>query len=159
MGNDAHSASSVSLLQKAIVILGGVLAPLVILYLMTKSPTVETGKPAVSINVAENIKPLAVVEVATEGGESVQRTGEEISNQACVACHGAGLMNSPAIGDTAAWAARIKQGYETLTKHAIEGIRTMPARGGNADLTDIEVAKAVAYMANQSGADFTPPEE
>jgi cytochrome c5 len=159
MGNDANTASSVSLMQKAIVILGGVLAPLVIVFLMTRSPTIETDKPATSINVAENIKPLAVVEVAAEGGESAQRTGEEISNQACVACHGAGLMNSPAIGDTAAWATRIKQGYETLTKHAIEGIRSMPARGGNADLTDIEVAKAVAYMANQSGADFTPPEE
>lgn len=159
MSNDAQSTSPVSVLQKAIVIIGGVLAPIFIIFFITKSPSVDTENPAPTINVAENIKPLAVVEVAAEAGESVQRSGEEISNQACVACHGSGLMESPAIGDTAAWAARIKLGYETLTKHAIEGIRMMPARGGNADLTDLEVAKAVAYMANQSGADFTPPEE
>jgi cytochrome c5 len=30
----------------------------------------------------------------------------------------------------------------------------MPARGGNAELTDGEVANAVAYMANQAGAGF-----
>lgn len=159
MSNDAQSTSQVSVLQKAIVIIGGVLAPIFIIFFITKSPSVDTENPAPAINVAENIKPLAVVEVAAEAGESVKRSGEEISNQACVACHGAGLMESPAIGDAVAWAARIKLGYETLTKHAIEGIRMMPARGGNADLTDIEVAKAVAYMANQSGADFTPPEE
>jgi cytochrome c5 len=39
-------------------------------------------------------------------------------------------------------------------KHAIEGIRGMPARGGNADLTDDEVASAVAEMANGAGANF-----
>ena len=159
MGNDAHSTSSVSFLQKAIVILGGVLAPIFIIYFITKSPSVETEKTVPAINVAENIKPLATVEVAAAGGENIVRSGEEITNQACVACHGTGLMNSPAIGDAAAWAARIALGYETLTKHAIDGIRMMPPRGGNADLTDIEIAKAVAYMANQAGADFTPPEE
>ncbi|MEK9825710.1 MAG: c-type cytochrome, partial [Methylotenera sp.] len=36
----------------------------------------------------------------------------------------------------------------------IEGIRSMPARGGNPSLSDNEVANAVAYMANQSGANF-----
>lgn len=159
MSNDAHSNSSVSFLQKAIVILGGVIAPIFIVFFITKSPSTDADKPAPAINVAENIKPLAVVEVAAEGSENIKRSGEEITNQACVACHGTGLMNSPAIGDAAAWSARIALGYETLTKHAIEGIRMMPPRGGNADLTDIEVAKAVAYMANQSGADFTPPEE
>jgi mono/diheme cytochrome c family protein len=45
-----------------------------------------------------------------------------------------------------------------LVKHAIAGIRQMPARGGNPDLTDTEVAGAVAYMANQAGANFKAPE-
>ena len=72
-------------------------------------------------------------------------------------CHAAGLMQAPTIGNKEQWAPRIAQGYETLVKHAIEGIRNMPARGGNPDLTDGEIANAVAHMANASGASFTPP--
>jgi cytochrome c5 len=68
-----------------------------------------------------------------------------------------GALGSPKIGDKASWAPRISQGYETLVKHAIQGIRSMPARGGNPALTDTEVANAVAYMANQSGANFKAP--
>ena len=71
-------------------------------------------------------------------------------------CHGAGLMNAPKIGDKAQWESRIALGYETLVKHAVEGIRTMPAKGGNPDLTEAEIADAVANMANQSGANFDP---
>lgn len=158
MSNDTHTTSSVSFIQKAIVLLGGVIAPIFVIYTITKAPGTATEKPTETINVAENIKPLAVVEVAAEKGPHIEKSGEEIVNQACAACHGSGLMNSPKIGDSVAWEARIALGYEMLTKHAIEGIRTMPARGGNPDLTDNEIAKAVAYMTNQAGANFTPPE-
>ena len=71
-------------------------------------------------------------------------------------CHAAGLMESPTLGDKGQWAPRIAQGYETLVKHAIEGIRNMPARGGNPDLSDAEIASAVAVMANEAGASFDP---
>jgi cytochrome c5 len=96
-----------------------------------------------------------MVEVAEAGATgATEKTGEEVVKGVCAMCHAAGLMNSPKIGDKGQWQARIAQGYETLVKHAIEGIRSMPARGGNPSLTDSEVANAVAYMANQSGANF-----
>ncbi len=63
-------------------------------------------------------------------------------------------MNAPKFGDKAQWEARIKQGYDTLVTHATKGIRAMPAKGGNPSLTDAEVAGAVKYMANASGAAF-----
>lgn len=75
----------------------------------------------------------------------------------CAACHTSGAAGAPKLGDAGAWGARIAQGYETLVKHAIEGIRAMPAKGGNPDLDDVEVARAVVYMANQSGAKFKEP--
>jgi hypothetical protein len=62
------------------------------------------------------------------------------------------------VGDNGAWAARIGQGYATIVKHAVEGLRAMPAKGGNPDLDDIEVARAVVYMANKSGGKLKEPE-
>ena len=161
MSNETNAASNVSLVQKIIIGLGGIIAPIFVLYTITKSPDAPKSAveaPVERAEVVENIKPLAVVEVATDSGPVVAKTGEEIVNQACAACHASGMMESPKLGDAAAWSARIAQGYETLTKHAIEGIRMMPARGGNPDLTDNDIAKAVAYMANGAGANFTAPE-
>jgi len=117
---------------------------------------IEVAEPTAAISqIEENIKPVAMVEVAEAGATgAIEKSGEEVVKGVCAMCHAAGLMNSPKIGDKGQWQARIAQGYETLVKHAIEGIRSMPARGGNPSLTDSEVANAVAYMANQSGANF-----
>ena len=72
----------------------------------------------------------------------------------CAMCHATGLMNSPKIGDIAQWEKRIAQGKNLLVSNAINGIRTMPAKGGNASLTDAEMEAAVVFMANSSGANF-----
>ncbi|MGE5318712.1 MAG: c-type cytochrome, partial [Hyphomicrobiaceae bacterium] len=61
-------------------------------------------------------------------------------------------------GNKGDWGPRISQGYETLIKHALGGIRQMPPRGGDSDLSDTEVARAVAYMADAAGAKFKAPE-
>lgn len=83
--------------------------------------------------------------------------GDAVYNANCAACHTSGAAGAPKLGDAGGWAARIGQGYDTLVKHAVEGIRAMPAKGGNPDLDDVEVARAVVYMANQSGAKFKEP--
>jgi len=76
----------------------------------------------------------------------------------CAACHDSGMAGAPKTGDNAGWSARLAQGYDTVLKHAIEGLRAMPAKGGNPDLDDIEVARAVVFMTNKSGASFKEPE-
>lgn len=121
------------------------------------SAPVAAAAPAVVAKVEENIKPVAAVEVAAVAGPHVDKSGEEVVKGVCAMCHAAGLMAAPKIGDKAQWAPRIAQGYDTLVSHAIKGIRNMPARGGNPDLTDAEIANAVANMANQAGADFKVP--
>jgi cytochrome c5 len=88
----------------------------------------------------------------------VFQTGEAVYSATCSACHGTGAAGSPKFGDASAWGPRIAQGYATLLKHATEGIRAMPAKGGNPDLDDVEVARAVVYMANKGGAKFAEPE-
>jgi len=65
---------------------------------------------------------------------------------------------APKFGDAGSWSARLAQGYDTVLKHAIEGLRAMPAKGGNPDLDDVEVARAVVYIANASGGKFKEPE-
>ena len=84
-------------------------------------------------------------------------SGEAVYTGNCLACHGSGAAGAPKFGDSAAWGPRIAQGYDVLVKHALEGIRAMPARGGNPDLDDVEVARAVVYMANKGGAQFKEP--
>jgi cytochrome c5 len=76
--------------------------------------------------------------------------GAKTYNATCVACHGSGVLNAPKLGDKAAWAPRIKQGKPTLYKHAIEGFKMMPAKGGNTALKDDEVQSAVEFMAAKS---------
>jgi cytochrome c5 len=87
----------------------------------------------------------------------VLQSGEAVYTAICAACHTSGAAGAPKLGDAAAWGPRIAQGFDTLVKHAVEGIRAMPAKGGNPDLDDVEVARAVAYMANKSGAKFKEP--
>jgi len=62
------------------------------------------------------------------------------------------MMGAPKPGDKAAWKDRIAQGEDVMTKKSIDGFTgkagMMPARGGNPDLTDEEVANAVAYLAS-----------
>jgi cytochrome c5 len=88
----------------------------------------------------------------------VLQNGQAVYTAVCAACHGTGAAGAPKVGDAAGWSARIAQGYDTLVQHAIQGIRAMPAKGGNPDLDDVEVARAVVYMANQGGAKFKEPE-
>jgi cytochrome c5 len=76
--------------------------------------------------------------------------GEAVFNQACIACHGAGVAGAPKYGDKAAWAPRIAQGIDTLHQHALHGFQGksgfMPPKGGRADFTDKSVMNGVDYM-------------
>ena len=78
------------------------------------------------------------------------RSGEQVYQQACAACHAAAVMGAPKTGDKTAWQPRIAQGKATLYQHAIGGIRAMPAKGGNASLSDAEVKSAVDYFVVQA---------
>ncbi|HYD81576.1 MAG TPA: c-type cytochrome [Paucimonas sp.] len=82
----------------------------------------------------------------------------EVYKAVCAVCHATGAAGAPKTGDAGAWAARIGQGYDKLVANAVKGIRAMPAKGGNPDLDDLEVAGAVVFMANQSGAKFKEPD-
>ncbi|MCS6944642.1 MAG: c-type cytochrome [Sutterellaceae bacterium] len=107
--------------------------------------------------IAERLRPIGTVALAEGGGSRALLAGDAVYKLACGACHDSGAAGAPKVGDIAAWASRLKQGYDTLVKHAVEGFRGMPPKGGNADLDPLEVARAVVFMANRSGASFKEP--
>lgn len=85
------------------------------------------------------------------------RSGESIVNTVCAECHKSGTSGAPMLGDKEAWAKRKSQGLTQLTSHALEGIRNMPAHGGNAGLNTAELERAITYMVNQSGGNWVEP--
>lgn len=76
--------------------------------------------------------------------------GKEVYDSTCVACHGAGVLGAPKIGDKAAWAPRVATGVSTLHASALKGKGVMPPKGGNAGLSDADVTAAVDYMVSQA---------
>jgi cytochrome c5 len=108
---------------------------------------------------AKLVQPVAKVELAAAPAAAPgSRKGEDIFKAVCAACHESGAAGAPKAGDKAAWGPRIAQGYEGLVKSAAAGKNAMPPRGGAADLTDDELKRAVAFLANKAGAGFKAPE-
>ncbi len=89
-------------------------------------------------------------------GSHALKSGEEVFKAQCTTCHSAGLLGAPKFADAAAWAPRIKTGYEALLASAIKGKNAMAAQGGGAFDT-VEIGRAVVYMANAAGAKFDEP--
>ena len=105
--------------------------------------------------VAKRLQRVGAVEIR-DPATAVVRTGEQVFQGACTACHTAGAAGAPKTGDEAAWAPRLKTGYEALLNSALKGKGAMGAQGGG-DYSDFEVGRAVVYMANKSGAKFAEP--
>jgi cytochrome c5 len=106
--------------------------------------------------VARRIEPVGMVSVKDPGDASALKTGEQVFAAQCTTCHTAGMLGAPKFGDAQAWAPRIKTGYEALLHSALAGKGNMGAQGGGA-YSDVEVGRAVVYMANKAGAKFDEP--
>jgi cytochrome c5 len=102
--------------------------------------------PQAAPAVAATSAPVA----AAEPSAADLAKGEKVFGATCQACHGTGVLGAPKVGDKAAWAPRIAQGMDTLHKNALNGIRMMPPKGGNAALKDDEIVAAVDYMASKA---------
>lgn len=105
--------------------------------------------------IAERIKPTAKVRLVsalnetTAVAQSTERSGEQVYNTACAACHTSGILNAPKINDAGDWEVRITQGIDVLLEHSINGFNAMPARGGCAACSDDEILAAIEYMTSE----------
>lgn len=104
--------------------------------------------------IRERIKPVGEVCVGAECGGAVvaasgPRSGEEVYNTACAACHGAGILGAPKNGDKAAWDDRLSKGMDQTLANAINGINAMPPKGNCATCSDDEILGAINYMSGR----------
>lgn len=145
------------------------LVPIICIVLLVQYVTSEDKAGAGSDSQTPEAIAARLAPVANEGyvlrdanAPRQLQSGADVFKAVCSACHAAGLAGAPKVGDASAWSPRIAQGFDTLVSHAINGFHgkagIMPPKGGNPDLDDVEVARAVAYMADQAGAKFKEPE-
>jgi cytochrome c5 len=159
---DQHSSPIKTPKQLIIVVVLAFIVPIVIIgllsQLLTSTPTDTSSDEQ---RVLERIKPVGTIVMADASAPHGNLTGEQVYGQVCKTCHDAGLAGAPKSGDKPAWTPRIAEGEKTLVAHAIGGFQgksgVMPPKGGNADLTDDEVHRAVVYLANQAGAGWKEP--
>jgi cytochrome c5 len=146
--------------QLAIVVLLAFAIPIALIGLLSQLVTgMRPGTTDESeAGVLRRIKPIGEVTLAEASAPKGNMTGEQVYQTVCKTCHEAGIAGAPKFGDKATWAPRLKQGAETLYTHALKGTdKGMPPKGGNADLTDAEVERAVVFMTNHSGGTFREP--
>jgi len=160
--DDPHSSPIKTPKQLIVVVLLAFLVPITVIALLSQlftSTTRDTKED--EQHVLERIKPVGIVVLAEAGAASGNLSGQQVFAQVCKTCHETGLAGAPKAGDKAAWAPRIAEGENTLVQHAIAGYQgktgVMPPKGGNPDLTDDEVHRAVVYLADQAGATWKEP--
>lgn len=122
---------------------------------------VSDAKPAAgAVNpekaLAERLQKVGTVEI--RDANRPLRAGAEVFQNQCAACHMTGAAGAPKFGDQAAWATRIATGYEALLNAALNGKGAMGAQAGG-EYNDLEIGRAVVYMANEVGASFPIPEK
>lgn len=106
--------------------------------------------------IAKRIQPVGSIVLKDASAPVVLKTGEQVYTAQCAACHASGAAGAPKLGDATAWAPRIKTGYDALLNSALKGKGAMGAQGGG-EMSDLEIARAVVYIANQGGAKFDEP--
>jgi cytochrome c5 len=159
--DDAHTGPIKTPKQLAWAVLFAFVVPIVVIILLANYVT-TAAKPAAGTSafdaqaVAERIAPVAHVEVKDANDAAAMKTGEQVFQAQCSACHATGAAGAPKLGDAAAWGPRIKTGLDALVTSALKGKGNMGPQGGG-DFSDFEISRAVVYMANQGGAKFDEP--
>ena len=146
-------------------IMGGLAVFTIVLVIIATKLTSDVTDHKPEEIVIENIKPVGEVYIAGESEPEAApapaadaaatatagpKSGEQVYNSNCVACHGTGAAGAPKLGDTAAWAPRIAAGMDSLLANATNGLKAMPPKGLCMTCSDAELQGAVEYIVNNS---------
>lgn len=131
-----------------------VLIIIALVYFVVSGAKPAAGTINMEQTVALRLQKVGTVEIRDANREL--KNGKTVFDAQCTTCHTAGVAGSPKFGDAAAWAARIATGYEALLGSALKGKGAMAAQGGG-DFEDLEIGRAVVYMANAAGGKLAEP--
>jgi cytochrome c5 len=158
---DGDHGSNSSLRDGVIKVFLPIMAVAAVVYYLVSAPQLQPDYTPVVISpdaqavaLAQRVKPVGTVSMGD--ANKPLATGEEVYKAQCTACHASGAAGAPKSKDAAAWAPRIAQGLATLVNSAVKGKGAMGAQAGGT-YNELEVTRAVVYMANASGAKFAEP--
>jgi len=145
-------------------IMGGLAVFAIVLVIIATKLTGDVTDYKPEEIVVENIKPVGEVYIAGESEPEAApapapdtataaagpKSGEQVYNTNCVACHGTGAAGAPKLGDAAAWAPRIAAGMDSMLANATNGLKAMPPMGLCMTCSEAELLGAVEYMVDNS---------
>jgi cytochrome c5 len=175
---EGHSSAIKTPKQLITVLLAAFIFPVVIIMLLAQYVTgdteVDQNNPVFSDEaVAKRLKPVGTLMLASDSPQDAGKSAETaqagsgvavapapgadsgdkaktIYTTSCAACHTTGAAGAPKLGDKSTWDPRIKSGMDMLYNSALKGKNAMPAKGGNASLSDADVKTVVDYMVSQA---------
>jgi cytochrome c5 len=131
-----------------------IIAIIGLVYYVTSANKPAAGTVNMEKSIAQRLQKVGFVEIRDANREL--KGGEDVVKGQCATCHTAGLAGAPKLGDAVTWGPRIKTGYDALLNSALKGKGAMGAQSGG-DYEELEIARAVVYMANAAGAKFDAP--
>jgi cytochrome c5 len=145
-------------------IMGGLAVFAIVLVIIASNLTSDVSDYKPEEIVIENIKPVGAVYIAGESepavaaaaavadavDAAVPKSGEQVYNSNCMACHGTGAAGAPKMGDAAAWAPRIAAGMGSLLANATNGLNAMPPKGLCMSCSEVELQGAIEYIVSNS---------
>jgi len=78
------------------------------------------------------------------------RSGEEVYNSFCFACHATGVGGAPTLGDSAAWEPRMAKGMDALWGTMQNGLGAMPAKGTCINCSDDELRASMNFLVDSA---------
>lgn len=158
--HDPHQSFIKTPQQLIVVLLLSFLVPIIGIILLVQLVLSRPGADPQALTpeaVTARIQPVAKLEFGAPSAPPGQRTGEQIVQATCAACHQTGAGGAPKLGNAAEWAPRIKTGLNAMMQTVLKGKGAMPPKGGDQSLTETEITRAVAFLANQAGGKFKEP--
>ena len=148
--------------QLVVTVILSFIIPIVIILLLVSWVTAgdrpSAGSDALSAEAtALRIAPVARIEIIDTSAPAELKSGEQVYTAVCAGCHANGVAGAHKFADQAKWTPVIATGLDAMVANAIKGKGAMPAKGGNPTLQDIEITRAVVYMANAAGGKFEEP--